>query len=287
MSVPFKELPGSPVETFGAEGLRAQRRVLVAWEDRHRMVLELLGDGQQFGGLPSAGYPACSAAIAAEVRLEPWPPAPDDQGPFADITVQLNSYSGKFAQIVVDYELLDTSHARRDLPQAQQGTLLSYRMDFGGEYLTLAGETLRWESDPTIPVPAAAVPTIRVPVSEHHLTWHRAVNPPWEAMRSCAGTVNQSAFLGAPAETVLFEGATADKRFLGIDGLRLPAFGWQITYVFRERTIKAGGSTFGWNHRYRPLPQDFPGWDRLVDQRGQPLYRTSDFTPLFQFGAVA
>ena len=73
MTVPFKELDGSPVETFGPDGPKAQRRILVAWEDRQAMIAELLGDGYQVGAAPPAGYPLCPSALAMEIRSQPWP----------------------------------------------------------------------------------------------------------------------------------------------------------------------------------------------------------------------
>jgi hypothetical protein len=286
MAVAFKELAGSPAETFGLEGVKATRRILVAWEQRQQMVVELLGGGYEFGGLGPAGYPDCLGAVAVRASLEPWPPAPDEQGAFDDIASQLNSYSGKYALIVVEYEVLDARHSRTHLPRPRAGTLLTYRLDLGKEHIILPAESMLWSSDASLPVPPEAVPTIRVPISEHHVTWHRAVNPPWTAIRACLGTVNGAEFLGAAPETVLFDGATAQRQFLGVDALRQPQFGWQIGYVFREMTIKAGGNLYGWNHRYRPLPQDDPGWDKLVDRHGNSLYRSADFSSLFEFEAV-
>jgi hypothetical protein len=285
MPIPFKELAGSPVETFSPEGMKAQRRLLVAWENRLGMLAELLGDGQEFGGRSQAGYPDCPNVVVAQVRFEPWPPSPDDQGAFDDVAAQLNSYSGRFVQIVVDYELLDAAGSRADLPSVRSGTLLTYRMEFSGEYVALPGQALRWSSDSSLPVPPDAVPTVRVPVTKHVVTWHRVVNAPWAAIRRLTGTVNAAAFLGAAAETVLFDGATAERRFLGLDSLKRAAFGWRIAYTFREKTIRIDGNTFGWNHAYRPLPHAAPGWDKLRDEAGNNLYRTGDFSTLFQSAA--
>jgi len=299
MAVAFKELAGSPSETYSPDGLRAERRILVAWEDRYAMVAELLGDGYEFGGVNRAHYPDRQSVVAIETRLEPWPEAPDDQGAFSDIQSELNSYSGKYALLVVEYELLVTELVGLDLPEPEQGTFMSYRMYFGGEYEDLSGDSLSWASgilDPItgerVAVPPDAVPTFRVPITEHHVTWHRVVNPPWAAIRQTAGCVNAAAFLGAPAETVLFDGAKAKKEFIGIDSLQYPQFGWRIEYVFREKVVKimqkeADPLSYGWNHRYRSLPAENPGWDRLVDAAGNARYRTADFNPLFRFAAIA
>jgi len=164
------------------------------------------------------------------------------------------------------------------LPTISDGTL-EYRSNLGGEYTVQPGEGYLWDSDPAIPVSPDAVPTLRIPIVEHHLIWHLAGSPPWTAIRGAAGCVNDAEFLDAAAETVFCDGCQADREFVLVEGA--VALGWRLHYVFREMAIKAGGNTFGWNHRYRPLPVDDPGWDVLVDQHGVYLYRTADFDDLF------
>jgi len=58
MTVAFKELAGSPVEYYTPEGFRAERRLLCAWDDRHAVVEQLVGNGYPFGGQSQAAYPA-------------------------------------------------------------------------------------------------------------------------------------------------------------------------------------------------------------------------------------
>jgi hypothetical protein len=285
MTIAFRELAGSPLETFAPEGMKAQRRLVAAWEDRHALVAELLGQGYALGGPAPAAYPGRPRVSAARVRVEPWPPSPDNQGAFTDVAAQLNSYSGQFALLTIDYELFEEDAARGDLPSIEPDTFLTYRMDFGAEYEQWPAQALRWVSDPSLPVPPDAVPVLRVPLAEHHVTWHRVLNPPWAAIRQCVGTVNGAAFLGAAAETVLLDGATAEKQFLGVNELHVPQYGWRINYVFREKAIWVGESVCGWNHRFRHVPHASPGWDRLTDAAGGAVYRATDFAPLFLFAA--
>ncbi|MFZ5828747.1 MAG: hypothetical protein ACOY3P_01600 [Planctomycetota bacterium] len=285
MSIAFRELAGSPHEFFGPAGMRAERRIVVAWEDRHAMVALLIGQGYPLAGTPPSAYPGRPAIVAAEVKLEPWPAVPAAQAAFDDVTADLNSYDGRLALLTIEYKWLEFVLPRGDLPEPEPGTLLTYRMELGCEYVPIAGLSLRWVAAGEVPVPPDAVPAVRVPIVEHHVTWHRVTDPPWQAIRQCTGTVNQNAFLGAAAETVLFDGAVASRQFVGLAELDQPHFGWKITYIFREKAIKAAGQVFGWNHHYRELPADNPGWDKLVDGDGAGLYRLNDFLPLFHFAA--
>jgi hypothetical protein len=286
----FKELAGSPVETYDPEGMTAQRRLLCAYEDRHAVLVALLGDGYEFGGHAQSPYPGRSGVLAMRVRVEPFEKRPDDQGQFDDLTADLNRYSGQFVEVAVDYELVAAESGDPLPPKPPPGTTMTYAMDFGGEYLALPSHALRWQSDATTPVPPGAVPTLRIPISEHHVTWHRVVNPPWEAIRASLGAVNAGEFLGTAPETLLFDGAKADRVFAGLDELRQPQYAWRILYVFREKTIKAmrgleAEAVYGWNHAYRAVPPE-SGWDKPVDEAGNTLYRAVDFAPLFAFGTA-
>jgi hypothetical protein len=173
---------------------------------------------------------------------------------------------------------------RDDLPVPPPDTLVTYRMNFGGQAMTLPSYNLRWQLEGSVPVAPDAVPCLRVPITEHQITWHRVASPPWDAIRTCQGAVNADVFLGAAAETLLFDGASATPEFVGFDAQNEPQFAWRLVFVFREKAIKLmqadGESTFGWNHAYRGLPPD-SAWDRLVDEQGNTLYREADFAMLF------
>ena len=285
MTIAFKELAGSPVETFGPEGMAAQRSLLCAWDDRQQVVELLLGDGYQYGGQSRAQYPGKPGVVAMRARCEP---LIDDVAPqvLNQLTEGLNRYNG-FAKVTVDYQLLVPSE-RDDLPDAETGTFLTYRQDFSSERVRLPAQSLVWQDEPDVPVASEAAPSVRIPVIEHHVTWHRVVSPPWEAIRARQGTLNNGAFLGAPAGTVLLDGVTAAREFLRFDGLDKAELGWQIGYVFREKAVKTPDSTSpGWNHAYRSLPADDPGWDQPADANGNRPYLLSDFSGLFRFEATS
>ena len=286
MGTAFKELEGSPEETFGAGSTGARRRLIVAYENRLAMVSELLGDGYAFGGTQRAGFPGRTSLVATRVSAKPFTDqSPDHQGSFTDITANLNSYAGKYAELSVDYELLQ-GMGLPNPESLEENTFLTYRMDFGGEYVKLPGRAMQWVEHPEQPVPEDAMPLLRCSLIEHHITWHRVINPPWEAISAAAGTVNSALLCGIDAGFLEFDGCTADKEFVALDNLNYPQFGWKMNYVFVEkRQHVLGGSAVGWNWTYRSLPVASPDWDRLVDGSGNGLYVAYDHNNLFQFAA--
>ena len=280
MAVAFRELGGSPVEQYGADGFSAWREFLIAWEDRDQFALEVLGQAAACGGRGGIGYPGKPGVRAVSLRLEPFDPERPDHKPLADLARDLNSYSGSFAKAKVEYRTVVSS--RPDDPKVPEGTYLTYRMRFSAEYVPLVARGWQWRDNPAIPVPDDLQITLSVPITEHHVTWHRVVNPPWGAIRALQGKVNASPFLGAAPGTLLLEGADADKQFQTGYDLAYPELFWRVHYVFRERAIKFGGQVYGWNHHFREKPA---GWVELV-RDGKPLYESADFSPLFQFAAT-
>ncbi|MEN6406837.1 MAG: hypothetical protein ABFC77_10225 [Thermoguttaceae bacterium] len=284
MSIAFKELAGSPTENYGPDGVQAQRRLVCAWDDRAAMVEELLGDGYEFGGRRRANYPGTANVVAMRAQVEAFG---DDVVPQAlsDLTEGLNAYRG-FAKVTVDYELLATAD-RDDLPAAVEGTFLAYRMRRGWETISLRGDDLQWEDEPSAEVPVEAIGAIRIPIVEHRLTWRRVVRPPWTAIRAATGTVNDAKFLGAAAGTLMFDGAAAEHEFLRISDADDVEFAWRLEYIFRERTARLliPGVAAGWNHQYRPTPIGSANWDRLhsVAQSNHFIYRACDFGTLLKY----
>jgi hypothetical protein len=284
MTISFKEFAGSPVETIGPEGMKATRTLLCAWDDREAVLAQLLGDGYEFGGKSRAAYPGKPDVVAMRTRCEP---LADDLvvQEFPSLSEGLNRYHG-FAKLTVRYELLVGS-GRSDAPEVAPGTFLTYRQDRDYEIVPMADDALAWQDQPAAGIPEEAIPQVRVPIIVHHLTWHRVVSPPWAAIRAGVGTVNDAAFLGAAAGAVLFDGCATEPEFLRIGDLAQAELASRIEYVFREKAVKTGdGAIVGWNHAYRSLPADDPGWDQLVDAAGNRPYRSSDFAALFEFATT-
>ena len=255
MSIPFKELSGSPHESFSPQGMKAERWLICAWTDRRSLVQELLGDGYEFGGSSPVNYPDSPNIAAVRIEVEP---LTDDLmlQDFTEVTEGLNAYQG-FAKITVHYELLASS-AGVNLPQdAPPNTFLTYEMDLDAETVRVPGDALSWPGNPAAVFPAAAEGDVLLPVTIHRLTWHRVLNPPWTAIRACQGALNDSEFLGVEAGLLLFDGVRAAREFISLPDLDNPQFGWQLEYCFREKP--------------------------LLTNTTPPVFRSGDFSGLLRF----
>ncbi len=235
MATTFHELAGSPVETYGPEGLSARRTLACAWPDRAALVRELLGDGYAFGGGNRAAYPTAPAAVAMRVRVEPLMHDPAGQ-PLPGLDQGLSAYHG-FARVTVDYQMLAPA-APAGLPSPAPGTLVSYCTEPAEEHVLLPGGELAWPGNPAATFPADARGTVRLPATRHRLSWHRVVRPPWSAIRASTGALNATEFLGAAAGTLLFEGAAAEREFLRLSELHAAEHVWRLEYAFRENPLR-------------------------------------------------
>ena len=281
MTVPFKELGGSPAEQYTLEGFSAHREFLIAWEDRDAFAAEVLGRASQHGPTTWVHYPGKPSVFAVKLRYEPFDPEDPDVQSIPELTEGLNGYSGSFAKALVDYRTVNPRD-RSDGPENEVGTHLTYRMGYDVELQPITSGGWTWQDNPALPLPDDLELIKRIPVTQHDLTWHQVIRPPWSAIQALQGKVNSGEFLGCPQATLMFEGAEANKLFRAGLEAGPSEFCWQIRYRFRERAVKQGGEVYGWNHCYRDDP---PGWVELTNGSG-PMYDLGDFTPLFQSAAV-
>jgi len=277
MTVAFKELGGSPVENYTSDGFQAERVFLIAWEDRDAFATEILGQAADYGATPSLNYPGKTAVFATSVRFEPFDPDNPDPQVLTDLAEGLNSYSHSFAKATVAYETL-TEEDRSDGPEAESGTQITYRMEYDAEELEITPRAWKWADNLSLAVPDDLELIKTVPVTDHLLTWHQVIRPPWDTIRSLQGKVNSGTFLGCPEATVLFRGATANKLYRSSFEAGASEFCWEILYAFRERAIKFDGQVYGWNHYYRDDP---PGWVELTHGSDR-MYDLADLATLFQ-----
>ena len=170
-----------------------------------------------------------------------------------------------------------------------EGLIITYRQDYGGEIVQAPSYSLKWQSDGLSPVVPDSAPTLRVPITEHHVTVYGATTRspcPASAGRWAASTPRR--FWGRRPGPSFSTGAKIDRVFVKFSDVNAPLFGWKMRLLFREKTVKllnanVGQVTIGWNHSYRPEIVAGAHWDKLVNETNETLYRSVDLNYLFNF----
>jgi hypothetical protein len=254
MSVTYKELTGSPVEQYGADGMTATRLFICPWDDRDAFVQEILGEGYQSGISDPVAYPGAGGVAAIKVKVEPLADDLEIQD-LGDLAGGLNAYQG-FAKVTVSYKQQTESSELNLAASIASQSQLTYCTELTYDVLTIPGGDLYLPGNTQVAFPTAAQGTVRIPVTKHILTWSGVTSPPWTAIRNCKGTWNNAEFLGAAAGTLLFDGAKVKGVFSSISSLSQCPDGCDLEYTFREKP--------------------------LVGQLSINLFSTSDFSLLLQ-----
>src|SRR5262249_1400320 len=140
-------------------------------------------------------------------------------------------------------------------------------------------------------IPADQNATRKQPTENFTLTWHRCLEPPWDAIRDARGTINQFQFLDHAPGTVLFTGCKTSRSFhFGDTAL------WTLPYHFEvmENNLMVGSPPVlvyaGWNEIYADkVPAGQPAnayWQPIQDAGGNPPYFVADFGPLFGYAPI-
>lgn len=160
---------------------------------------------------------------------------------------------------------------------------LEHKLTMGCEFLQIPSDGLQWLFNITGPVPDGLPIGLRIPTTEHSITWPYISFPPWTAMRSAMGKVNNAALTFQTGlistECLMFMGVEASRQITS-DGTTC----WNVTYRFSETQKTAstvGGTTIkGWNVFWNPVLQAF---DVLVKSDGTTrIYESANFNSLFQ-----
>lgn len=274
----FQELGGSPTEEYSLDGFTAKRVFLVDWQNRNEFVKAFSETSAQANGLK---YPGRDDVYAYRLRIEPFDADTVDVQILDDLNLSVAHYNGSHAKITVDYRTAER-HDRTDGPMSEAGTSITYRMVIEPEIQEIpVGTQWRWK-DTLHLLKSEETLCKRIPQTLHILTWNNVVNPPWETISKAQGTVNNAVFIGCQPETLLFEGAEANKLYRSGSeaiGSSVSSFVWSIKYTFRERATKIGGETYGWNHRYN---EENGRWSIPLRHAIDKLYETKNFEALFQ-----
>lgn len=281
-TAPWQEMADSPKEQYSQDGFRATRKILTAWSDRTTIANELMGSLSPFGTTGNIPYPGLTSVRCTRVAIEPLTDDVISQAMTA-LDSDLNQFDS-FAVLTASYETIDPKD--KDLEDGEitpiEGTYFTYRLSIASSVLIIPNTGIKWTSDAPGKAPQEADLTFtrQIPLQEHHLMWHRVLDPPRLTWRTLIGTVNDALYLNAAPGTLLFTGATMEKEFAfsgNFDDVR-PAY--KCTLTFKERRIMDGGAAIGWNYAWRSLPAGSQGWQEMSDINGNPLYTSSNFLRL-------
>lgn len=173
-----------------------------------------------------------------------------------------------------------------DIPQPDLGNTgeLVMRSRSSMQVLLLPSDFFAYESNTDrektgkVPPKDGLEGRIFIPTTEYQLQWYYVDEPPiklWD--EGYVGRVNESTFLGAEAETILFEGYDLEPstQFQITD-----PFAFTLTLHMRKRRIVDGEEIRGWNHELHR-----EGWERvqMKDSSGEfrNRYLTVDFSSMF------
>lgn len=286
MAVSFEELEGSPKLQISEQGIVAQRAYRIAWSDWPAFARELIGSYQVVSDslvfTAPLEFPGFPNLVVSELEIEPFDPANPDGTGVSTLRSAPNKYSSGGARVTAIYTTaFDVkNNARVQLPSVPDGTYLTYQADLGAEYVTTPARIWQWKDAPgNSQVPADVNPGLLIPQSAFQLVWHRVALPPWDKIRELRGKVNDAAFVGSPAGTVLFLGARITRKFHFIqDG----GF-WEVELSFQENTKELStGDKVGWNHLYKETKVGSEHWVQIEDEDGNAPYQSGDLSLLFQ-----
>lgn len=227
-------------------------------------------------------HPVARYAYPTSIRVSPAVGESTRSVPPRDPAAAVIAYD--VAQVTIRYGMTASQVAYwpegMDVPRRRKGTWLELKIDAGGEFLTIENAT--WDGsqdDPFSPLPPGESPVRRLYVAQQQIaiTWHGVTLVPQKRFEDLLGTVNSTAFLGKPAQTLLFE-SYAPQMEVALD----PDFPvkWAITCNFLYRGVKSGDKTYGWNHELKPQS----GWTEVyvkTDSGWALRYTPKDFTNIF------
>ncbi|MCA9246858.1 MAG: hypothetical protein KDA42_07070 [Planctomycetales bacterium] len=273
MAIAFEELEGSPTIEVGGKGAAARREFRVAWTDWRAFAESLIGGwkktGTSFRRVPGLAFPGLDDVFVEHVSVRPFSEFAPDGSAIESLERGVNAYPTGGARVTVDYESIKTTNVGFE-PAIEAGTYLTYTSSLDEELVVTPSSAWVWTDDDST-VPDSIETDLRLPLGRLRVGWHFVPLPPWTAIRTLRGRVNDASFFGAPAGTLQFLGARIEQKFSFLTGPSI----YTITYDFSERTT-------AWNNFFKP-GAGFTEISHGID--GATPYAEGDFGALFEFAA--
>jgi hypothetical protein len=253
-------------EQFNRETPSCATRTLVcAWGDRVGLI-NAIRSSTGYVALTTSG----SRTIVQYVAPANYPDAP---WLYVD-TIEVEGLAGETGLSVGTNGLVAYKYARiriiyKSLPYQEGVETGVFSVDYGAEFFTLPSQTgsLTFTDSTGGMVPTDQNPALRITVVTFKQTRMNLPSIPTSQIMAATDCVNSAAFQGAAVGTVLFAGASSQRRlFAG------GSPGWDMTYSFSYRSV-------GWNVAFDPNKGTF----RPVQFTGnsQTPYSQYDFNQLF------
>ena len=274
MAIDFEELEGSPKIEVGSEATRAQRKFRIAWSDWPEFSRLVVGGwkktGKTFRRLEPLAFPGFPDVTVSEITIEPFDQFAPSGEQIESLRRGTNSYPTGGARVVVKYRSL--KHPSTGLePPIAAGTYLTYETTESEDILPTPSSAWVWDDDDTA-VPDDVKTDLLMPRTIHKVGWHFVPLPPWSAIGTLRGRVNDAPFLGAATGTVMFLGARARQTFSLL--AQPPIF--SLEYRFAERTQT-------WNTFVKPAAGPI---EIAFGVGGPPPYGDGNFNSLFSLSQL-
>lgn len=267
----YNELSGSPRESLSeASGSSAERRFLVAWQDRLTFAQAIVSNATKYPHFPQARVVA--------VDIQPWT---EDLIPFGTIIspeLASSQYGTQPALISVKYgpdftqKTWPTGFTK---PSIRFGTELRFQIRSSAKFLLVPAAACKWDDGADIPVPEDVNSVMVIPMRDIQLQWDFVDNPPIALLENLQGRINADTFLGSPVETMLFESYEITETFRAAPNNPHTN---RVTIKLTHRKVWTGAAWVGWNHDYRETPA---GWRKLLLSDNQPRYKLAAFSGMF------
>lgn len=195
ITVTFKEMAGSPKESFDDDGFKAVMTLMCAWPDRIDLAKQLAGSATLYpngrtvrtdpyeypygtGGQPApgSGIPLGTPPVVHGVEVEPL-----EGGNQAALTT--DNRFGTYAQAVVRATFKVPTWKKLQAPASlNPGGPATYEyvsesLEPSAEFITMPGRKLWWDQAKTKPVSDDEAPGLLVKMQEWTRTRHRVIRP--------------------------------------------------------------------------------------------------------------
>lgn len=243
----------------------------------------LLGGFAVYGGrivhVPPRPHPWFPWARCNKVSCKPWDvlagSVPTVFGSDALNRIHLSNHG----EVTATYTLPDNDQVAEDKAEGegneeQELDICSEAWDYGYQLLTLPNQYLKWKSTNVQIRPDELNAYITQPYIQVQVIRHRVLKKPVNSIMALMGKINQSQMrLVAdyfPAETVKFDGLTANRRITTAKGLKFYELGYKFIIIgnyglcqdLADLANPTGIKTYaGWNRAFNPAVN---AYDRMV-----------------------